>query len=172
MQLSTEEAARVPTAAARSAGKWRVTRMLNVPKPNVTLCSTSSLIFRARGYDDGATAVVIAHFHIYWATSVNKRGWMPSFNPQLLLSTKVETLLVPAQILWGKEFVHVLTLSKCVYFGTVSAVDLRRAEEPRGWEVRGQGRSGAAGVRTAGFGPEPDRQRLDAPGLHMAKWSK
>lgn len=68
---------------------------------------------------------------------------------------KSGTLLVPVQILWGREFLHVVTLSKCIDFGTCvwsGPMQSSKAERvgslcPR--QVR------AAGVRTAGFGPEP-----------------
>lgn len=83
--------------------------------------------------------------------------WVLSFNPQLLLeNTKVETLFVPAQILWGRGFFHILTLGKCVHFGTSIWSGPMPGREAKRVGSRGQGGPWAAGVRTAGVGPEPD----------------
>lgn len=73
----------------------------------------------------------------------------------------METYLVPAQF-FGEGNPSPFELSALSYMlAPTSKVDLCRAEKLGGWEVHGQGRSGAAGVRTAGFGPEPDRQSLE-----------
>lgn len=77
------------------------------------------------------------------------------FQPTLLMEkTKVGTLLVSAQILWGKG------VSPCLNSWQMHILWHQRLEwthaERRNQEVHGQGRSWAAGARTAGFGPEPD----------------
>lgn len=51
----------------------------------------------------------------------------------------------------------------------MSGVDLGGADKPKGWRVQGPGEPRAAGVQTAGPGPEPSQQCLKAPGLPRAE---
>ena len=96
--------------------------------------------------------------------------WVLSFNLQLLLeNTKVGTHFVPAPIFAEGDFSTFSLSANASILAPASGMDLCRAEKLRGWEVRSQAGPWAAGVRTAGFGPEPDQQRLNSPGLHMAK---
>lgn len=87
---------------------------------------------------------------------------MLGFNTQLLLGNrKWRHTYFPAQLFGGGNFsVFELSARSCM-LALASGVDLCRAEKLRGWDVHGQGRSRAAGVRTAGFGPEPDRQCVE-----------